>query len=407
MKKTVLKKYANLIAAKGVNVQKGQEVFITAGLDQPEFVKMLVEECYKLGAKTVVVDWTYQPLAKLNVKYRSLKTLSTLEDYEAARWQHYVDTIPCRIYLESDDPDGSKGMNQKKFAKAMQKKMPEIMKYRDQLESKYQWCIAAVPGEKWAKKLFPNLSKHQAVEKLWEHILSCSRVDEDPIKAWDKHNADLRKRCKYLNSLGIDSLHYSSKNGTDFTVWLMPQSRFGGGSDTSLLGHVFNPNIPSEECFTSPMKGKAEGIVYATKPLSYQGQLIENFWIRFKDGKACEWGAEKNADLIKEMVNMDEGAAMLGEVALVPYTSPINKTGILFYNTLFDENAACHLALGRGFMDCVEGFENLTKEDCNKMGLNNSIIHVDFMIGSEDLNIVANTRDGKKVQIFKNGTWAF
>ncbi|MBR5730343.1 MAG: aminopeptidase, partial [Firmicutes bacterium] len=215
MKKTVLRKYAHLIAAKGVNVQKGQEVFIQAEFDQPEFVKMLVEECYKLGAKSVKVDWTYQPLTKVHTRYMSLKTLGTLEDYEAARWQHYVNTIPCRIYLESEDPDGLKGLNQKKFSKALQKRMPIIRSYRDQIENKYQWCIAAVPGEKWAKKLFPELSKKQAVEKLWEAILSCARVTDDPIAAWDAHNKDLKERCRYLNSLGIDSLEYKSGNGTD------------------------------------------------------------------------------------------------------------------------------------------------------------------------------------------------
>ena len=407
MKKTVLRKYANLIAAKGVNVQKGQEVFIQAELDQPEFVKMLVEECYKLGAKSVFVDFTYQPLAKIHTRYRSLKTLGTLQDFEAARWQHYVNTIPCRIYLESEDPDGLKGIDQKKFAKAMQKKMPEIRKYRDQIENKYQWCIAAVPGEKWAKKLFPELSKKQAVEKLWEAILSCARVTEDPLAAWDAHNKDLKARCKYLNSLGIDSLEYKSKNGTDFKVWMIDGAHFNGGADTSLLGYTFNPNMPSEECFISPMKGRAEGIVYATKPLSNNGQLIENFWVRFKDGKAVEWDAEKGKDVLTEIINMDEGSCMLGEVALVPYDSPIQNSGLLFYNTLFDENAACHLALGFGFADTLDGFENMTLQEAYDKGVNKSFMHVDFMIGSEDLDIVANTRDGKKVQIFKNGNWAF
>ena len=407
MKKTVLRKYANLIAAKGVNVQKGQEVFITAELDQPEFVKMLVEECYKLGAKTVVVDWTYQPLQKINVRYRSVKTLSRLEDYEAARWQHYVDTIPCRIYLESEDPDGLKGLNQGKLSKAMKKKMPEIRKYRDQIENKYQWCIAAVPGEKWAKKLFPEMSKKQAVEKLWEAILSCARVTDDPIESWNAHNKDLKERCAYINSLGIESFDYKSKNGTDFHVEFIPGSHFNGGADTSLQGIVYNPNMPSEECFISPMKGKAEGIVYATKPLSYNGQVIDKFWIRFKDGKAVEWDAEKGKDVLTEIINMDEGSCMLGEVALVPYDSPIQNSGLLFYSTLFDENAACHLALGFGFADTIDGFENMTLQECYDRGVNKSFMHVDFMIGSEDLSIVANTRDGKKVQIFKDGNWAF
>lgn len=407
MKKTVLRKYANLIAKSGINVQKGQEVFIRAELDQPEFVQMVVEECYKLGAKTVIVDWTYQPLAVVNVKYRSAKTLSELTNYDEARLQHYVDTIPCRIYIESEDPDGLKRMNMEKYAKAVQKRYPLTKKYTDAIENKYQWCIAAVPGEKWAKKLFPELSKKQAIEKLWEKILLCARVDDDPVKAWEEHNASLKKRQDYINSLGVKSLHYTSKNGTDLTVGLIDGARFCGGYDTSLQGISFNPNIPSEEVFTSPMRGEAEGIVYATKPLSYNGILIEDFWIRFKDGKAVEWDAKSNKDVLSTMIGMDEGSAYLGECALVPYDSPIQNSGILFYNTLFDENAACHLALGRGFNDTIIGFEEKTNEECKKMGINESMEHVDFMIGSEDLNIVATTKDGKEVQIFKDGNWAF
>ena len=407
MKKTVLRKYAHLIAKTGVNVQKGQEVFIQAEFDQPEFVKMLVEECYKLGAKSVKVDWTYQPLTKVHTRYMSLKTLGTLEDYEAARWQHYVNTIPCRIYLESEDPDGLKGLNQKKFSKALQKRMPVIRSYRDQIENKYQWCIAAVPGEKWAKKLFPQLSKRQAVEKLWEAILTCARVTDDPVASWEAHNKALKEHSSYLNSLDIDSLEYKSSNGTDFKVWLLEKTHFNAGADTSLQNIVFNPNMPSEECFISPAKGRAEGIVYATKPLSFNGMLIDKFWIRFKDGKAVEWDAEKGKEVLTEIINMDEGSCMLGEVALVPYDSPINNSGILFYNTLFDENAACHLALGFGFADCLEGFEELTLAEAYERGINKSFLHVDFMIGSEDLSIVANTRDGRKVQIFKDGNWAF
>ncbi len=407
MKKTVLKKYAQLIAQCGINVQKGQEVIIQCDLDQPEFIKMLVEECYKAGAEKVIVDWAYQPLSKLHYKYRSMKTLTTLEKWEHEKWQHYVDRVPCRIYIESEDPDGLKGINQKKVAQARQKIYPQIKKYRDQLENKYQWCIAAVPGEAWAKKLFPELSKKQAVEKLWEKILYTSRVTEDPIQAWKDHNADLEKHCDYINSLGIEELHYEAPNGTDFTVGMIEQAQFTGGGETSLQGIFFNPNIPSEECFISPMRGKASGIVYATKPLSYQSQLIENFWIRFQDGKAVEWDAEKNKDLLTEMINMDEGSAYLGECALVPYDSPISNSGLLFYNTLFDENAACHLALGAGFADTIKGFENMTLEQCHKLGVNDSMIHVDFMIGCKDLNITAKTRDGKQVPIFKYGNWAF
>ena len=407
MKKTVLRSYAKLIATMGVNVQKGQEVFIAAELDQPEFVKMVAEECYRAGAKRVVVDWNYQPLDKIQVRWRSQKNLGTIADWEEARWKHYVDEIPCRIYLVSEDPDGMKGVNQEKMAKAQQAKYKVIKPYRDQLENKYQWCIAAVPGVAWAKKLFPNLSKAQAVEKLWEAILDASRVNEDPIAAWKAHNDDLAARCAYLNSLNIETLVYKSSNGTDLRVGMIPEAEFKGGGEYSLNNIFFNPNIPTEEVFISPMRGKAEGIVYSTKPLSYQGQLIENFSVRFEGGKAVEVHAEKNEELLKKLISMDEGAAYLGECALVPYDSPIQKSGLLFYETLFDENAACHLALGMGFADTIKDFDKYTLEECRKMGVNDSMIHEDFMIGAADLDIDAVTRDGKTVPIFRKGNWAF
>ena len=407
MKKSVLRSYANLIARMGVNIQPGQEVFIQADLDQPEFVQMLVEECYKCKARKVVVDWNYQPLQKVHYRYRTLTTLGKVDNYEEARWQHYVDTIPCRIYLLSEDPDGLKGINQEKMAKAQQKRYPIIKPYRDAIENKYQWCIAAVPGKAWAKKLFPELRAGAAVEKLWENILATSRVDGDPVAAWEAHNKDLHDRCAYLNSLHIEKLHYTSATGTDFTVGMISEGRFCGGSEKSLQGIVFNPNIPSEECFISPKRGEAEGIVYSTKPLSYQGQLIDKFWIRFHEGKAVEWNAQVNNELLTKLITMDEGSAYLGECALVPYDSPIRRSGILFYNTLFDENAACHLALGMGFADTIENFHERTLEECRALGVNDSMIHEDFMIGSADMNIDAICADGKTVPIFRNGNWAF
>ena len=407
MKKTVLRRYAHLIAASGVNVQKGQEVFVTAGLDQPEFVHMVVEECYKLGACRVVVDWDYAPLQKTNVKYRSLENLSSLSDWEEARWKHDVANLPCAIYLESDDPDVLKGVDQEKMSKARQARYPLIKGYRDEMENKYQWCIAAVPGVAWAKRLFPELSKHQAVEKLWEAILSTSRVDDDPVAAWEAHNRDLHDRCAWLNSLGIEKLHYTAGNGTDFTVGMIPEAEFKGGGDTSLQGIFFNPNIPTEECFISPMRGVAEGIVHASKPLSWNGQLIDQFWIRFEGGKAVEWHADVNNEALTTMIEMDEGSHYLGECALVPYDSPIQNSGILFFNTLFDENAACHLALGMGFADTIKGFEEKTLDECRALGINDSMIHVDFMIGTADMHIDAITRDGRTVPVFHEGNWAF
>lgn len=246
------------------------------------------------------------------------------------------------------------------------------------------------------------------MEKLWEAILSTSRALEgDPVANWDAHNKDMHDRCAYLNGLHIRELRYKSANGTDFQVGMIPEAQFCGGCEKSLQGIVFNPNIPTEECFISPMRGKAEGIVYATKPLSYQGQLIDGFWIRFHEGKAVEWHAEKNNDLLTKLITMDEGSAYLGECALVPYDSPICQSGLLFYNTLFDENAACHLALGMGFADTIRDFEHKTLEECRALGVNDSMVHEDFMIGSADMSIDAVCEDGKTVPIFRNGSWAF
>ena len=407
MKKTVLREYARLIVRRGVNVQKGQEVLIYAGLDQPEFVAMVVEEAYKAKARKVTVQWDYQPLDKLHYRYRTLKTLGTVEEWEKARQEHYCEALPCRIYLESDDPDGLKGINMEKMAKARQMQYPILKPYRDRRENKDQWCIAAVPGAAWAKKVFPGMRTSTAMEKLWEAILTTSRVTDDPVKAWDEHNADLQGRCDYLNSLHIRSLHYTAENGTDLTVGMIPEAVWCGGGETSLQGIFFNPNIPTEECFISPMRGQAEGIVYASKPLSYRGQLIENFSVRFENGKVVEVKAEKGEELLKTMVSMDEGAAYLGECALVPQKSPISESGLLFYNTLFDENAACHLALGMGFADTIRDFQNKTLDECRALGVNDSMIHEDFMIGCDSMNIDAICEDGKVVPIFRGGNWAF
>ena len=407
MKKTVLREYARLIVRCGVNVQKGQEVIVYADLDQPEFVQMVVEEAYKAKAKKVTVEWSYQPLTKVHTRYRSVSTMGTVEEWQKAKYQHEVDVVPCRIHLMSEDPDGLKGINMEKVTKARRMSYPIIKPYQDQLENRQQWCIAAVPGAAWAKKVFPGERTSTAMEKLWEAILFTSRVTDDPEKAWADHDKDLQARCDYLNSLGIRSLHYTADNGTDFTVGLIPEGRFCGGSETSLQGIVFNPNIPSEECFISPKRGEAEGIVYATKPLSYQGQLIDGFWIRFHEGKAVEWHADVNNELLTKLITMDEGSAYLGECALVPYDSPIRKSGILFYNTLFDENAACHLALGMGYADTIQDFQNKTLQECRELGINDSMIHEDFMIGSEDMSIDAICADGKTVPIFRNGNWAF
>lgn len=415
MRQSVLKKYAKLIVRVGANVRRGQDVIISAELDQPKFIEYVVEECYKAGARQVRVEWTHQPITLMNVNNRSLETLSTVEAWEEEKLKLATKVLPVRIYIMSEDPDGLAGMDQQKNAVARNARYSITKQYSDAMENKYQWCIAAVPGVNWAKKVFPGLSATAAVEKLWKAILyTCRVIDENgrslnPISEWKAHNEDLSARCEYLNGLEIESLEYKAPNGTDFKVGFMENGIFLAGKE-QVLGKKkiwYNPNMPTEEVFITPKRGVAEGIVYSSKPLSWCGETIENFSVRFENGKAVEVKAEKNEELLKRMISMDEGAAYLGECALVPYDSPICKSGIVFINTLFDENAACHLALGRGFNNCVKDYEKYTLEECRKMGVNDSAIHVDFMIGTKDLSVVAVTKSGERVQIFKDGNWAF
>ena len=406
MEEKLLRDYARLIAQTGGHVVKGDEVWIEAELDQPEFIYMVVEECYKCGAKEVVVRWSYDQLVKLHYKYMTLGNLSKLPPYSLARFKYMAKKLPTRIYIMSEDPDGLKGVNQMKMAKSQARIYPKIKKYRDLADGKYKWCIAGVPGKAWAKKVFPDLPEEEAMEKLWEAILKTSRVDgNDPVENWNKHNAFLVEKRKQLKELDLRKLYYKASNGTDFEVELIPGISWGAGIEDAPNKGSFNPNIPSEEVFTTPMAGHCEGTLVASKPLSYNGELIEDFSVTFKNGKVSEVHAKKNQKLLEQMIAMDEGASMLGEVALVPYTSPINQSGILFFNTLYDENAACHVALGMGFKELLD--INLSTEEAKAKGINDSMIHVDFMVGTKDLDIVGVDAKGQKHQIFKDGEWAF
>ena len=409
MKKSVLKQYARLIARTGANVQKGQSVLIVAGLDQPEFIELLATECYRAGASEVEVEWRHQPLTRLAVRYKSAKKLGEVKAWEEEKQKWQAENLPARIVVLSEDPDGLTGINQAKYAKGMQARYQKLRPYIDARENREQWCIAAVPGVKWAKKVFPELPKGRAVEKLWEVILSCSRALEgDPEENWRLHNLELKARADRLNAMGLVSLEYRAANGTDLKVGLIPEALFLGGAERCPVnGVLYDPNIPSEELFITPKAGSAEGIVHATMPLVFQGVLIEDFWLRFEAGKVTELHAEKNEEALRTLVSMDEGAAMLGECALVPYASPIRESGILFYNTLFDENAACHLALGRGYSSNIRDYENYSLEELRAMGVNDSMVHEDFMIGSEDLSITGVTAAGERVAIFRDGGWAF
>lgn len=408
MKKNDLKRYAELLVKTGVHLQKGQELIVNVSVEQKDLALAVVSEAYKAGAKKVTLEWSAQEEKRLRYHYQSEETLSGLENWEIERLKFHAETLPARLYIESDDPDGLAGVDQKKVARANRKRYPLIKPFEDAMDNRDQWCIAGAAGEKWAKKVFPDLPKKQAVDALWKAIFQTARMEGNAMENWKKHNETLSSKAAYLNSLHLKELHYRAANGTDLKVGLIDRGIFIGGAEKTLgRDIVFNPNIPSEEIFTSPKKGCAEGVVYASKPLSYRGELIENFSFMFKEGKVVEVHAEKGEELLKEMIAMDEAAGYLGEAALIPYDSPINDTGLLFYSTLYDENASCHLALGDGFSNCIRDYEKYTPEEIKEMGINDSMIHTDFMIGTRDLSIVGVTEDGREIPIFTEGNWAF
>lgn len=407
MKKTLLRNYAKLIARVGGNIQKGQRVVIQAQLDQPDFICLLAEECYLAGAAEVRVEWADQQLEKLASKFETVKDLSSVTPWEEAKLAWRESELPVLLSIRSADPDGMKGADCEKLTLASMARSAITKPYSDRMTNRYQWCVAAVPSVGWAKKIFPEDRAGAAVEKLWELILKVSRADgKDPLTDWMWHNRSLREKCEKINSLGLAALEYTSSNGTNLRVGLIERAHFIAGKKNTVGGNYFNPNIPTEECFTTPKRGEAEGIVYATMPLSYGGELIEDFWLRFEHGRAVACGAKTNESLLRKILAMDEGAAFLGECALVPYDSPVSRTGILFYNTLFDENASCHLALGRGYSNTIEGFETMQRSDFSDLGVNDSSVHVDFMIGSADLSITGVTKSGGRIPVFEHGTWS-
>lgn len=408
MKKSILKNYAKLIVKMGVNVQKKQDVIINASVDDAYFVKYVVEAAYKAGARTVSVEWGCQDLTKMAYKYQKLESLKDFPEWREKKLEHRVKTLPAVIHIMSEDPDGLSGIDQKKLLDVQRALGPINMKYREQMDNKFQWTIVGIPSEAWAKKVFPGLSGKKAVDSLWDAILNVTRVYGDPIKNWEEHNNNLAKKTSFLNGLNIKTLIYKSANGTDFSIDINENMNFLAGGETTYGGVYYNPNMPTEECFTSPIKESCNGVVMATKPLSVNGVLVENFGFKFVAGKVTEVICDNptHKEVLDHLISTDEGASMLGEVALVPFDSPVNQTNLLFYNTLYDENACCHLALGRAFNECIKDYQNKTEEEIKNIDLNLSVIHVDFMIGSSDLSIVAKTYDNKTVEIFKNGTWA-
>jgi aminopeptidase len=407
MNKNLLKKYARLIVRVGANVQRGNRVILWADTEQSDLAVEVVKEAYRCGAEHVAVEWNNDALTRLHYTHRMTDVMTEIPRWEKEKAKDMSERLPCRIFIESEDPDLLRGISQEKIRAVQTARVKALKPYRDAMENKHAWTIAAAPSKAWAKKIFPDLTPGQAVNKLWDAILKSVHVsaDTDPVKEWEILNDAFRAKCDWLNNKGFAAMEYSSSNGTNLFVGLIEGCQWAGGGESTLDGHFFNPNLPTEEIFTAPKAGAATGKLVSTKPLSYNGQLIENFSITFEGGKAVSWEAEKGKAMLDQLLSMDEGATMLGELALVSKQSPINQSGILFYNTLFDENASCHLALGAGYSECLDGFEELSFEECTARGVNDSIIHVDFMIGAPDLSIIGTTADGKQVPIFENGVW--
>lgn len=409
MNKSFLIKYASLAVNIGVNIQKDNILVISSPIETAEFARLITEEAYKSGAKDVIVHYGDQKLTKIKLENSSLETISNIPEWQAESYNYYARQEACFISISASDPDGLKGVPVEKIGASQKARTSALKEYFDNsMSNKCRWCVLSVPTLSLAKKVFPKVSDDEAMESLWDVIFKTVRVDtENPVNAWKKHNAYLEEKIKFMNNNNFKSVHLKSANGTDLNIELPEGHIWAGGSEGDVNGIPFNANIPTEEVFTLPKKTGVNGIVYSSKPLSYGGNLIDNFSITFKDGKAIDFTAETGYDVLKQMLESDEGAKYLGEVAFVPYNSPISNSKLIFFNTLFDENAACHLAFGRAYESCVKDADKYSEEELEKIGVNNSVIHVDFMIGTSDLEITGINKNGEAIQIFSNGNWAF
>ena len=407
MNQKIYENYAKLAVKIGINLQPGQDVVVNASTRLVDIVKEVVKQCYENGARSVTVDWSNEEVQKLNWLYAETEVLSEVPVWAEEKAKYRAETLPCKIWIDDTDPNAYAGVDVMKMAEVRKAQFKVMKKYRDMEDNNNQWLIVAVPSPSWAKKVFPELETEEAIAKLWEAIIKTMRLDaEDPVAAWEEHIANLSDKSNKMNAMNLDYLTYKSANGTDLTVKMQPNHIWLSARETNLRGIDFTANMPTEEVFSMPKRDGVNGVVVSTKPLSLNGQLVENFKITFKDGKAVEVEAEKGLDTLNTMLDMDESSRRLGEIALVPFNSPINQTGLLFSNTLFDENACCHFAFGFAFKNNIKGYENMSEEDFKAVGFNDSVNHVDFMVGSEDLEIVGYDFDGNAYKIFENGVWA-
>lgn len=403
-----LDKYAELTVKVGINLQKGQPLVIGAPIEAAEFVRLVAKHAYELGAKEVHVNWNDDLLTKLKYENAPMEVFENFPLWYAEGMEQFAKDGAGFLSIHAQDPELLSQIDPKKIAAANISSSKALKEFRNYTMNDINaWCVISVPTKNWAKRVFPNVSEDEAVEKLWDAIFNATRMNlEDPTAAWKDHVNTLIEKGDVLNKKEFKSLHYTSANGTDLVVELPKNHIWVSGGSTNSKGVYFVANMPTEEVFTMPLKTGVNGVVYSTKPLNYGGKLIDKFNLKFKDGKVVDFNAEVGRETLEDLLNIDDGAKYLGEVALVPYTSPISNSNIVFMNTLFDENASCHFAFGKAYPTNIKGGEHMNEEELEKAGVNDSLTHVDFMIGSNDMNIVGETYSGEKVQVFKNGEWA-
>lgn len=405
--KSYFDEYAKLAILNGVNLQKGQLLLINAPVEAYELVRKCVKLAYEVGASRVIVNTNDDALTRYGFEYMSNEELCDIPQWMIDRQQYLIDKHACMLHISGEDPDLLAGIDPAKIKEASMARMKAMHRFQYYtMNNVGQWCIIAYPNLAWAKKVFPDKSDDDAMTALWEAILSTSRIEKGKtMENWEKHNAEIQAHSKKLNDLNFKSLHFKNDAGTDITVGLIKDHKWEGGGDIASNGAFFNPNIPTEEVFTMPDRYHIDGKVVSTKPLSYAGNIISRFELEFKDGQIVGFKADDNEEVLKSLIETDEGTKSLGEVALISYDSPISKSNILFYDTLFDENASCHLAIGACYPTNVKGGTEMTREELYKLGGNDSMQHVDFMFGSRDMSVIGETYDGQKITVFENGNF--
>ncbi len=401
-------KYAELALRTGVNLQKGQALMINSSIEGADFTRIVVRKAYELGAKDVLVNWQDDTITLLKYQHAPEEVLTEIPEWQVEKHLAFAKDGAALLSIRSTNPDLLKDVDPAKVAKAQKassEAMKEFRKYT--MNDRIAWSIISIPTGDWSQKIFPGKSKEEAKEALWEQIFKIVRVDqEDPIAAWDKHNQNLKDAREVLNKKQYQALIFKAP-GTDIRFDLPEGHIWKGGAAETTAGNAFNPNMPTEEVFTLPHKYGVNGTVTSTKPLIYGGNMIDNFSLTFKDGKVTDFKAEQGYETLKHLLETDEGASRLGELALVPHASPISQSGLIFYNTLFDENASCHIALGKAYPTNIVGGSDMDDEQLDKHGVNDSLTHVDFMIGSGELDIDGVTADGSTEAVFRKGAWAF